>query len=233
VGDTLTDNQKRKEQIKVYIVGSKGLNNELLSYFLQQSTDLGLNCSLHNSFSKLSVKKTKGIKNLVLCNCPDEHECDQANACARHIASAPEGCYWACVNIPHRKEIAKNAISNGVHGIFYENDSLDTLKRGIKAILSGELWFSRDTLSATLSSLVEKNNVQSFQASDKTGLTRREKEILKLLALGRSNEQIAGKLNISTLTVKTHVSNIYRKIEVPNRIQAIFWATKNYLQLKD
>jgi len=160
---TLTVNQTREEQIFVYIVGSKCLDNELLSYFLQQSTDPYLNCSLHNSFSVLPIEKTKGIKNLVLCNCHDEHECDQSNACSRHIASAPADCYWACVNVPHNEKIAGNAINNGSHGIFYEDDSLDALKRGITAILNGELWFSRDIISASLSSFVNKNNIHASQ----------------------------------------------------------------------
>jgi DNA-binding NarL/FixJ family response regulator len=234
VGDTLTVNQERKEQNFVYIVGSKSLNNELLSYFLQQSTDPDLNCSLHDSFSLLPIKKTEGIKNLVLSNCRDGHECDQPNACSRHIASAPADCYWACVNMPHSDKIAGNSINNGSHGIFYEDDSLDVLKKGIKAILSGELWFSRDIISASLSSFVYKSNIHSsLNEDDKIGLTKREKEILKLIALGKNNEDIADVLHISTLTVKTHVSNIYRKINVPNRIQAIFWATKNFIHLKD
>ncbi len=230
----MDNNQKIKEQNNVFIVGSESLNNELLSYFLQQTTNLSLNCSLHNSFSMLPVKKTKGIKNLVLCNCHDGHECDQSNACARHIASAPSDCYWACVNVPHNKKIAENTISNGGHGVFYEDDSLDTLKKGITAILNGELWFSRNIISASLSSFVDKNNINASQkAADKIGLTKREKEILKLIALGKTNDEVADKLNISTLTVKTHVSNIYRKINVPNRIQAIFWATKNFIHLKN
>jgi len=208
------------------------MNNELLSYFLEQSTDISFKCTLHNSFSLLPIKKAKSIKNLVLCNCND-HEHDQPNACGRHIASAPSDCSWACINVPHDQEIAESAIKNGAHGIFHEDDSLDTLKRGIKAILKGELWFSRDTLSAALSNLVEKNNIQGYQEPDKTDLTKREKEILKFIALGKTNDNIADELNISTLTVKTHVSNIYRKIKVPNRIQAIFWVTKNYIHLKD
>ena len=84
------------------------------------------------------------------------------------------------------------------------------------------------------SSFVNKNNIHAAQeAGYKVGLTKREIEILKLIALGKNNENIANDLNISTLTVKTHVSNIYRKINVPNRIQAIFWATKNFIHLKD
>ena len=229
----MTNNLKKEDAINIYIIGSESMHNELLSYFLQQSTNPSFNCSLHNSFSMLPIKKTKNIKNLVLCNCQDIHESDQPNACGRHISAVPSDCYWACVNVPLDQKIAENAINNGVHGIFCEGDSLDTLKRGIAAVLDGELWFSRDTLSTTLSSLVEKNNIQISQNSDMIRLTRREKEILKLIALGKTNDEIADKLIISTLTVKTHVSNIYSKLNVPNRIQAIFWATKNFVHLKD
>ena len=229
----MTTNQRKKETYHVHIIGNKGMSNELLSYFLEQSTDMSFKCTLHDSYSMLEIEKTKSIKNLVLCNCNDAQEHDQPNACGRHISIAPSDCSWACINVPYDQKTAENAISNGVHGIFHENDSLATLKKGIRAILNGELWYSRDTMSVTLSSLVEKNNIQSPKISDEIGLTRREKEILKLIALGKTNEEIAGNLNISSLTVKTHVSNIYRKINVPNRIQAIFWATKNFVHLKD
>jgi LuxR family transcriptional regulator of csgAB operon len=223
-----------KKEYNVYIIGADGICNELLIYFLEHSTNPSFNSTLLNKLSMLDdIKVSSNEKNLVLCNCFDAHEHDQPNACARHIERAPGGFYWACINVPQGKKIAENAISNGVHGIFFENDSLLNLKKGILAILNGELWFSRDTMTATLSSLVEKNNIKSSFQTDQAGLTKREKEIFRLIATGKTNEEVASRLHISTLTVKTHVSNIYRKIDVPNRIQAIFWATKNYLQLKD
>ena len=231
----LADISKKTEKHNIYIIGRNGMNNELLLYFLEQETDPSYNCSLQKSLSLLDTEKTKSIKKLVLCNCQDAYEQEESNDCERHLSAAPPDCYWACINVSHDHKVAQNAISNGVNGIFYENDSLATLRKGIQAIFNGELWFSRDTLSSTLSSLVEHKNAyrSSRDASEGVKLTRREKEILKLIALGKTNDEIADSLNISILTVKTHVSNIYAKINVPNRIQAIFWATKNFLHLKD
>ena len=60
-----------------------------------------------------------------------------------------------------------------------------------------------------------------------SGLTRRETEILALIAAGHTNEEMAEKLFISPHTVKTHVYNIFQKIAVPNRLQAALWAAKN------
>lgn len=230
----MTNNPKKIAEYNVYIIGGHGMFNELLLYFLEQSTSPSFCCSLLNSFSMLEIDKSKQTKNLVLCNCRDEHEQNSKDACHHHMTAAPADCYWSCINVKHDSKKEENAISNGVHGIFYENDSLETLKKGIMAILKGELWFSRDTLSSTLSSLVEEKKTyrSSHPVLNKANLTKREKEILKNIALGKTNDEIARKLNISILTVKTHVRNIYSKINVPNRIQAIFWVTKNYIHLK-
>jgi LuxR family transcriptional regulator of csgAB operon len=228
----LSNNSEKKEDVKVYVIGNKIITNELLLYFLDNFSNPSFNCKLVTNISSFNPNNASEVKSLVLCNCIDLNEYDEINACGRHLATAPENSYWACFNVPRSKQIAENAIKNGAKGIFFEDDSLASLEKGIKVLLNDDLWFSRDILQTTLSNLVG-NKMEFPDSSDEKGLTRREKEILKLLALGKTNDQIAHKLNISILTVKTHVSNIYRKINVPNRIQAIFWATKNFLLLKD
>ena len=58
-------------------------------------------------------------------------------------------------------------------------------------------------------------------------LTPRQVEILALMAIGATDAEIAAKLDISPLTVKGHLNEIFKKINATNRLQAIFWATKN------
>ncbi len=60
-----------------------------------------------------------------------------------------------------------------------------------------------------------------------TILTPRQVEILALVAVGATNEQIADKLCISPQTVKSHLYNIFKKINAPNRVQAALWAAKH------
>jgi LuxR family transcriptional regulator of csgAB operon len=229
----LSNNHAIKEECKIYVIGNKGMLNELLVFYLSNSSDPSFNCELISNLSSLNINQNDaGPKILVLCNCHDLHEHEELNACGRHISTAPEGSYWVCFNVPKSQEIAERSIKNGAKGIFFEDDSLTNLKKGIQVVLNGDLWFSRETLQTTLSHLVG-NKITIPDASEDKGLTRREKEILRFVALGKTNDQIANKLNISNLTVKTHVSNIYRKLDVPNRLQAIFWATKNFLLLKE
>jgi DNA-binding CsgD family transcriptional regulator len=58
-------------------------------------------------------------------------------------------------------------------------------------------------------------------------LTERETEVIALLSIGASNEEIAEKLCVSPFTIKTHLYNIFKKVGVPNRFQAALWAAKN------
>ena len=58
-------------------------------------------------------------------------------------------------------------------------------------------------------------------------LTQRELEILSMVVSGATNEEIAARVCISPHTVKTHIYNIFKKINVPNRLQAALWAAKN------
>ncbi len=60
-----------------------------------------------------------------------------------------------------------------------------------------------------------------------TILTSRQTEILALVSVGATNDEIADKLYLSPHTVKTHLYNIFKKINVPNRLQAALWAAKN------
>ena len=73
--------------------------------------------------------------------------------------------------------------------------------------------------------MIEKNSDKDKIDS----LTKREFEVLKLLAVGMYNKEIAEKLNISERTVKNHVSNIFKKLEVTDRTQAAVFTIRNNL----
>lgn len=216
----------------VYIVGAERMTNELLFYYLEQSTDPFLNCSLNKSFSHLSALKKTDKRSLVLWDCHGVEELILWKKLDNIFTTIPLSCYLACFNARSGLTIDEMALNYGVRGIFYENDPLSNLIKGIKAILNGELWFSRNILSSSLSNFVQNNNSHLPPDSSVAILTKREKEILRLVASGVSNDGIAEKLCISPFTVKTHVRNIYRKIEVPSRVQAIFWVADNHLLLK-
>jgi DNA-binding NarL/FixJ family response regulator len=136
----------------------------------------------------------------------------------------------ALFNVISGHQIRNDLVNCGVRGVFFDDDPLTNLSKGISAILKGELWFSRELLVKCL--FGSRDNDDEIELDKDTAdiggtfLTLREKEILIMIASGVSNRNIAKFLGISTNTVKTHVYNIYSKINAPNRLQAALWAAK-------
>ena len=209
----------------IYISGPRQLQNELLAAFLERET--GVRCVVDESYSP----KTDGhdpdnrMQKLIFLDClgKDTDACLQALESDQEIL-ANGGCLVALFNVSAGPELEKAALERGVRGFFYREDSPERLLKGVQAILAGELWVSRDILTK---SFLENQKGERFKQKAVIKLTQRETEILALVSAGAGNEEIADKLCISPHTVKTHVYNIFKKINVPNRLQAALWAVKN------
>lgn len=132
---------------------------------------------------------------------------------------------------PEEKQI--EAIACGVSGYCDKNISNEFLCRVINSVIKGEVWVPRHLIPKVISLLIEKN-IFSFSLQDNIGVQSRKKELLTLLsdremqvalmiAKGNANKRIASTLSITERTVKAHVSNIFKKLNVPDRIHlAIF-----------
>jgi len=118
-------------------------------------------------------------------------------------------------------------IKIGVKGFFSIDMKSETLKKALTLIKKGEIWTSRKLISRAIPNGPEyiknylSSNAVSFTLSD------REKDILKAMILGLKNKEIADKLFISENTVKTHISNVFKKFKVNTRTQAILFALEN------
>lgn len=134
----------------------------------------------------------------------------------------------ALFNVPHNNGLEKMALSYGVRGFFYPDNSPDDFCRGIRGLLQGEVWLSRKILTSIILSDVSTFSNQFLEDAKKLEkLTPREKEILKLVATGAQNKEIASELFLSAHTIRVHLYNIYRKIEVRNRTKASTMASKH------
>lgn len=127
------------------------------------------------------------------------------------------------LTIHNEIEYLVKALEIGCDGFILKDSDFDTLKKAIFSVYSGETYIEPSLMPLLNSSLAERD-VLKEKVSD---LTRREMEVLKMIASGAFNKEIALTLNISERTVKNHVSNIFKKIGVSDRTQAAVFAIKN------
>ena len=133
-------------------------------------------------------------------------------------------CFFVLCNAEPDSQFEKSALDNGIQGIFYNNDPLHLISKGICAVLNGDIWYSRKILNKLL--MEKRSSSNSVAHPSVSNLTGREKQVLSCMASGYTSKAIADELCISMHTVKTHIYNIYRKINATNRLQATLWAIK-------
>ena len=132
-------------------------------------------------------------------------------------------CKVIVLTIHNEIEYLIKALDIGCDGYVLKDSNFETLKKAIFAVYSGETYIEPSLMPLLNASLAERD-VLKEKVSD---LTRRELEVLKMIASGSFNKEIASTLNISERTVKNHVSNIFKKIGVSDRTQAAVFAIKN------
>lgn len=125
-------------------------------------------------------------------------------------------------NVPFRIHTEKLLTLGNLKGVFYQQESNEKLQCGLQAIIDGQNWLPRQVTSQLLHYYRHLFRNQTLKATIE--LTAREIQILRSLQTGASNQQMAEHLFISEFTVKSHLYQIFKKISVKNRTQAISWA---------
>jgi len=113
-----------------------------------------------------------------------------------------------------------NSIKNGASGYLLKDKNITMLESKLQEVITGEFPVSK-SIPKYLTDYIKKEELPDT-------FTRREKEIIKLLFKGKSYKTIACILFIEITTVKFHVKNIYNKLSVSNKIEAIIKITENY-----
>lgn len=121
------------------------------------------------------------------------------------------------------------AIRDGARGIILKHAASEFLIKGIRRVFEGELWADTSTMTQVVESLSRKYRVERRPDKDRKELSERELEVVALVASGLRNKEIANKLFISEQTVKTHLSNIFQKLEINDRLELALYAMRNGL----
>jgi DNA-binding NarL/FixJ family response regulator len=120
-----------------------------------------------------------------------------------------------------------NAVMAGACGYLLKDSSIQELIAGIRAASEGESLISPQIAAKVLQRLRAQSKDADAAATIRAELSDRELEVLKLIANGKDNAQIASELFISPKTVKNHISNILMKLQIENRIQAAVYAVRS------
>lgn len=127
------------------------------------------------------------------------------------------------------REYLLEAMKIGANGYVLKDSDADSLIKAIRDVNEGKTYI-QPSIAAMLVDGINKKDMQNGDIGKIRALTKREYEVLTLIAEGLNNKEIGDRLYISEKTVKNHVSSIFKKLDVNDRIQAAIFAYKNNIK---
>jgi LuxR family transcriptional regulator of csgAB operon len=206
----------------VYVVGGQHLQNSLLAEFLTKQSVSASAIKRVEDVPEADIAATEQSLFLIDFNTVD------INAVISYLMEIDQrvdgDMLIGVFNVEDEDSLSRLAGLPMVNGGFLHDCPQEHLLKGVKAMFEGELWLPRKVLQQYL--MKSRGFNKTFARSEVT-LTDREVEVLKVLATGAKNSEIAKSLNLSPHTIKTHIYNIFKKINASNRLQAVNWAQEN------
>jgi DNA-binding NarL/FixJ family response regulator len=122
-----------------------------------------------------------------------------------------------------------DALRAGASGFMLKEEPPERLLAGIRTVAAGEALLAPTVTRRLIEEFIRRPAATGVDALRIASLTEREREVLEFLASGRSNEEIAQQLYLSRATVKTHVGNVFTKLNLRDRAQAVVFAYESGL----
>ena len=131
----------------------------------------------------------------------------------------------------HDAELRQRAVQLGAMGLLVKEQTAEVLIKAIEKVHAGEAWVDRTTMAGLISELSrpDKTNGHRSEVSKIDTLTKRERDIVRFVAQGLKNKQVAVRLCISAITVRHHLTAIFSKLEMNDRLELIVFAHRHNL----
>ena len=143
----------------------------------------------------------------------------------RDLASTEDPVRVIILTAAIEKRQIVEALQLGARGILLKDAAVPLVTKCIQTVLTGDYWVDHEAVSSLVDYLKRLQREAPEKISQKAlDFTPREHEIISAIVSGRSNKEIAAKLSISEDTVKHHLSNIFDKVGVSNRLELAIWS---------
>lgn len=208
-------------------------NHSLLKERLENYSKNRPRFKLVRSFATLRAVGVKSVSQQIdialICGGCNLRRAGEAYAVLPELYRAFPGIKPVVINENFSDQEKVELLKLGVKGFSSRDLGSGKLEEALHQVKKGEIWVSRNVTHLSLKTMANLESSQIVQETVQYSLTDREVEILRTMALGLKNKEIAEKLFISEKTVKTHVNRIFKKLKATTRAKAIFTAVENKL----
>ncbi|MGH9405765.1 MAG: response regulator [Terriglobia bacterium] len=148
---------------------------------------------------------------------------------ARHIRKASEQTEILAITAHDSEQLARSLLAAGVRGYILKSDLSSDLVAGVESLHRHRPFFTTKVARIVLEGYLreEEGRAASAEGGESEVLTAREREIIQLLAEGKSNKEVASLLDLSVKTAETHRANLMRKLHLHSVSELVHYAVRN------
>jgi DNA-binding NarL/FixJ family response regulator len=150
--------------------------------------------------------------------------CEERLALLPELRDAAQNARVLILTRLRNVDIYRRAVRLGANGIVHKASASDVFIKAIHKIYEGEVWLDGPTVSNVLEEMTRSSNGEDSETPKTATLTKREREIIALVAEGLKNREIGERLFISDTTVTHHLTSIFSKLEVSDRHMLLLYA---------
>jgi DNA-binding NarL/FixJ family response regulator len=145
------------------------------------------------------------------------------------LLNAAENARLIILTGVRNSELQQHAVRLGAVGLVLKERAATTLLRAIERVYAGEVWLERTMMASVLQRMTRAAQRVDPEADKIASLTAREREVITLIGEGLRNRQVADRLFISETTVRHHLTSIYDKLGVADRLELVIYAYRHGL----
>jgi two-component system nitrate/nitrite response regulator NarL len=207
--------------IRVFVADDTRIHTQLLAEVLRR--DGGIEAvSSDSGFEGLTARgMLRDIDVLVVSSCLDE-EPGRGLEALRAIRVSHPHLRAAVLLDSSKPEAILEAFRSGARGIFSRHESMETLAKCVHSVHRGQIWANSQQMAYAVEALASSHSVRAVDARGMNLLSKRELEVVRCLAQGLTNREIAEHLGLSQHTIKNYLFRVFDKLGVSSRVELLF-----------
>jgi two-component system nitrate/nitrite response regulator NarL len=209
------------QAIRVVVADDTRIHTQLLADALRRDLQLEVISPPAQSRELVAAVKLHRVHVVVLSSNLDEEPLRGFELLRELRASNPD-IFAIMLLDSSKKETVLQAFRAGARGIFSRHDSVETLSKCIRSVYEGQIWANSQQSSFAVEALATSPVVRAVDSNGLSLLSKREMDVVRSLAEGLTNREIAERLGLSQHTIKNYLFRVYDKLGVSSRLELLF-----------
>jgi len=209
------------ERIRVLVADNTRIHTQLLTDVLKRDHGLDVIGADSDSHGLIATAVAHKADVLVISSNLDE-ESHRAFEVLRQLRASHPQIRAVMLLDSSKREFILQAFRAGARGIFSRHESVESLSKCVRSVHEGQIWASSLQMSFAVEALAASPTVRAVDANGLDLLSKREMEVVRSLAEGLTNRQIAERLGLSQHTIKNYLFRVFDKLGVSSRVELLF-----------